>query len=177
MYTALVKISECILPLFLLVVFLHAVYKRVPVYDTFVEGAKEGFGLAVKLIPYVVGIYVAVGMFRDSGAMDAAIFVLKPLLSIADVPGEIIPLLITRPLSGPASLGITVELMNRFGPDSFIGRLASTIDGSTDTTLYIIAVYFASVGIRKARYSLAVGLLADAAGFCAAIYVCSRVFG
>ncbi|MBZ4688738.1 MAG: spore maturation protein [Clostridiales bacterium] len=171
MYILFIKFSEFVLPVFLLIVFLHAFYKKIPVYDVFVDGAKEGFGLAVKLIPYVVGIYVAVGMFRQSGAMELAIASLEPILSMIGIPGEIIPLLIVRPLSGPAALGMTVEILDKFGPDSFIGRLASTIDGSTDTTLYIIAVYFASVGVKKARYALPVGLLADFAGFGAAIFM------
>lgn len=177
MYDEFTRVSAWVIPLFLLLVFLHALYKKVPVYDVFVEGAKEGFWLAVKLIPYIVGIYVAVGMFRQSGAMDVAIALLKPVLSLTGVPGEVVPLMIVRPLSGPAALGMTVEILDKFGPDSFIGRLATTIDGSTDTTLYIMAVYFASVGVKKARYALPVGLLADLAGFSAAVFICYRVFG
>jgi len=170
------SISTWIVPLFLLLVFFHANHKQIKVYDTFVEGAKEGFWLAVRLMPYIVGIYVAIGIFRASGAMDLLSSMLKPLLSLFGVPPEVLPLFIVRPLSGPAALGLTADLIDRYGPDSFIGRLASTIDASTDTTLYILAVYFASVGVRKARYSLPVGLMADAAGFCAAVYICNHVF-
>lgn len=169
-------IGAWFIPMFLLLVFLHGIYKKVPLYDTFVEGAREGFSLAIKLLPYVVGIYVAVGIFRGSGAMEVVLSPIKPLLTFLGVPGEIIPLMIVRPLSGPAALGLVADLIDKFGPDSFIGRLASTLDGSSDTTLYILAVYFASVGIKKPRYSLAVGLIADLFGFIAAVLICRTVF-
>ncbi len=164
------------IPIFLLLVFLHGAYKKVPLYDTFVEGAKEGLSMAVRLLPYVVGIYMAVGLFRTSGAMDALLAPLKPALAILGVPAEVLPLMVARPLSGPAALGITSDLIDKYGPDSFIGRLASTIDGSCDTTLYILAVYFASVGIKNPRYSLPVGLLADVSGFIASVIICRIVF-
>jgi len=176
LYYWLTNIANWFIPLFLLIVFLHGVYKKVPLYDTFVEGAREGLHMAIKLLPYVVGIYVAVGMFRNSGAMDILLAPVKPLLLLFGVPAEVLPLMVVRPLSGPAALGITSDLIEQFGPDSFIGRLASTIDGSCDTTLYILAVYFASVGIKNVRYSLPVGLLADFAGFMASVIICRIVF-
>lgn len=164
------------IPMFLLLVFLHGAYKRVPLYDTFIEGAREGLSLAMKLLPYVVGIYVAVGVFRSSGAMEALLAPIKPVLTFLEVPGEVLPLMVVRPLSGPAALGLTSELIEKFGPDSFIGRLASTIDGSCDTTLYILAVYYAAVGIKNPRYSLPVGLIADMSGFTASVIICKIVF-
>lgn len=170
------SVSAWILPVFLLVVFVHAFYKKIDIYDTFVEGGKEGFRLAVRLIPYIVGIYVAIGIFRASGAMDLLALILKPVLSLLHIPAEILPLFIVRPLSGPAAIGLTIDLIDKFGPDSIIGRMASTIDGSTDTTLYILAIYFAAVGVKKAGYSLPVGLMADAVGFAAAIFICTIVF-
>lgn len=169
-------VANWFIPLFILLVFLHGVYKKVPLYDTFVEGAREGLHMTIKLLPYVVGIYVAVGLFRNSGAMDILLAPVKPVLLLLGVPAEVIPLMVVRPLSGPAALGITSDLIEQFGPDSFIGRLASTIDGSCDTTLYILAVYFASVGIKNVRYSLPVGLLADLAGFMASVIICRIVF-
>lgn len=164
------------MPLFLLFVFLHAYIKGIDIFDAFVEGAKESFQLVLRLMPYIVGIYVAIGIFRSSGALDLLANLLRPLLSLAKIPQEILPLFIVRPLSGPAALGITADLINTYGADSFIGRLASTVDGSTDTTIYILAIYFASVGIKKIRYALPVGLLADAMGFFASVYICYYFF-
>lgn len=164
------------IPLFILLVFLHGMYKRVPLYDAFIEGAGEGFALAVRILPYVVGIYVAISIFRHSGAMEAFLALLAPVLSLLGVPGEVLPLMVIRPLSGPAALGITSDLLKEYGPDSFIGRLACTINGCCDTTLYIIAVYFASVGIKNPRYSIPVGLTADFSGFIASVIVCKIFF-
>ncbi|MBS3975227.1 MAG: spore maturation protein [Syntrophomonadaceae bacterium] len=169
-------ISQWIIPLFLLIVFLTGWLRRLPIYEYFVEGAQEGFALAIRLIPYIVGIYVAIGIFRSSGAMELSVMLLAPLLSIFNIPGEVLPLMLVRPFSGPAALGLTAELMDRFGPDSFIGRLACTLEGSTDTTFYILAVYFASVGIRRTAYAVPVGLLADFAGFAGAIFICYKIF-
>jgi len=169
-------VSSWFIPFFLLAVFLHGSYKKIPLYDTFIEGAREGFTLAVRLIPYVVGIYVAVSLFENSGAMDILLYPFRPALTFLGVPEEIIPLMVVRPLSGPAALGITAGLIEKFGPDSYIGRLASVIDGSTDTTLYILAVYFASVGVKNPRYSLPVGLTSDFSGFIAALLICQMVF-
>ena len=177
MFALLSSAVQWVIPLFLLVVVVHGWYKGVRVYEAFVEGAREGFWLAVKILPYIVGIYVAIGVFRDSGALGAVTTPLKPLLQAMGVPAEILPLMVVRPLSGPPSLGLTLEIFDRYGPDSFIGRLASVLYGSTETTIYVLAVYFASVGIKKARYSLTVGLLADLAGYAAAIFLCMRVFG
>lgn len=176
MLDLIIKISYYILPAFLLIVFIHAYYKGVKIFDVFIAGASEGFNLAIRLIPYIVGIFVSIGIFRASGALDLLIKVLEPTLKSLGIPGEILPIFIIRPLSGPAALGLTANLINKYGPDSFIGRLASTIDGSTDTTLYILTVYFASVGVKKARYSLPVGLMADSVGFIMAVYICNLAF-
>lgn len=156
---------------------LHGFIKGVSIYDVFVEGAKEGFNLAIKLVPYIIGIYVAIGVFRESGALFLIIDFLKPVLSAFNIPGEVMPLMIVRPISGPAALALTVDLFDIHGPDSMIGRMASTIQGSTDTTLYILAVYFASVEIKKTRYAISVGLIADMVGFFSAIYICNLFFG
>ncbi len=176
-YPILTTMSQWLIPLFLLFVFLHAYWKKVKVYDAFIEGAGEGFWMALKILPYVVGIYVAISLFRESGALIALGKIFAPFLGLLGVPEEILPLALVRPLSGPAALGLTLEILERFGPDSFIGRLATTLDGSTDTTFYIIAVYFASVGVKRPRYSIPVGLIADTAGLLAAIFICHRVFG
>lgn len=172
----LIIIGNWFIPLFLLLVFLHGIYKKVPLYDTFVEGAKEGFFLVIRLLPYVVGIYVAVGIFRSSGALESILAPVKPVLLFLGVPTEVLPLMMVRLLSGPAALGFTAELIDKFGPDSFIGRLATTLDGSTDTVLYMITLYFASVGINNPRYSLPVGIISALSGFVASVIICKIVF-
>lgn len=176
MYSSFIKLSLWIIPIFLVVVIIHGYVNGVKIFTTFVEGGKEGVKIAIKLIPYIVGIFVAIGVFRESGALEILTELLRPVLKIFKIPGEVLPLFIVRPLSGPASLGITADLIERFGPDSFIARLAATIGGSTDTTFYILAIYFASVGIKKTRYALPVGLIADIVGFLAAVYICRHFF-
>ena len=156
---------------------LYAAFRKVPVYETFVEGAKDGFGTAINIIPHLVGMMVAISMFRASGAMDMIISSVRPLLERIGVPGEVLPLGLLRPLTGAGSLAFTAELIKTYGPDSMIGRIASTIQGSTDTTLYVLTVYFGAVGIRRSRYALKVGLLSDLVGFAAAIIICLFIFG
>lgn len=173
----LTTISAWLIPLIICVVLLYGTYKRVPTYETFVEGGKEGISIAFSIIPFLVGMLVAISVFRASGALDYLINFVKPLLSFLHVPVEIVPLAIIRPLSGTAALGMTSDLISVYGPDSFIGRLAATIQGSTDTTLYVLTVYFGAVGVKKMGDALKVGLLADLIGIAAAIVVVSLVFG
>ncbi len=175
-YDWLIAIGNWSIPLFLLIVFLHASYKKLPIYDTFVEGAREGFTVALRILPYVVGIYAAVGIFRGSGALEFILSPVRPLLELLGIPGEILSLMIVRLLSGPASIGFTAELVDRYGPDSYIGRLASTLDGSTDTVFYILAVYFASANVKNPRYSLPVGLLGALSGYAASVFICRIAF-
>lgn len=169
-------ISIWLIPLLIVFILLYGTAKRVPTYETFVEGAKEGFGMAVSIIPFLVGMLVAISVFRASGAMDFIIEILKPVLQAVGVPTEIVPLALIRPISGTGALGMTADLIATHGPDSFIGRLASTMQGSTDTTFYVITVYFGAVGIRKMGDALKVGLLADLAGIVASIVVVTIVF-
>ncbi|WP_018922173.1 spore maturation protein [Salsuginibacillus kocurii] len=170
-------ISVWLIPVMLLLIISTAVFRKVPVYETFVDGAKEGFGLAVSIIPYLTAMMVAIAVFRASGAMEALIGLIQPLLAIWNVPGEIVPLAVMRPLSGTGALGLTSDIIQTHGPDSFIGRLVSTMQGSTDTTLYVLTVYFGAVGIKKAGDALKVGLLADLCGIIAAIVIVMIVFG
>lgn len=173
---AVTFLSHWVLPIFILVVIGHGYIKGINIFEAFIAGAREGFMLAVKLIPYVVAIYVAIGVFRETGAMNLLAGFIDPVLSIFGVPAEIVPLMVARPLSGPASLGLTVEMLERHGPDSFLGLLASTVYGSTETTFYVLAVYFASVGIKNARYAPLVGILADLGGFAGAVIVCNLLY-
>ncbi len=150
--------------------------KKVKVYETFVEGAKEGFKIAVTIIPYLVAILVAIGIFRTGGAMDVLIYILKPVTTLIGMPPEVVPMALMRPLSGSGSLGILAEIMKTYGADSFIGILAATMFGSTETTFFVLAVYFGAVNIKKTRYALAAGLLSDLSGFIAAIFIVRILF-
>ncbi|GFN30601.1 spore maturation protein B [Paenibacillus curdlanolyticus] len=170
-------LSVWMIPALIVFIPLYAAFKKVPVYETFVEGAKEGFGTAIGIIPHIVGMMVAISMFRASGAMDMMLAAFKPLLNLLHVPAEVLPLGLLRPLTGAGSLAYTTDLIRTYGPDSLIGRIASTIQGSTDTTLYVITVYFGAVGIRRSRYALKVGLFSDLVGFAASIAVCLIMFG
>ncbi|MCP8616741.1 spore maturation protein [Salirhabdus salicampi] len=169
-------ISTWIIPVIILLVLLAGTIKKVPTYETFVEGGKEGVQMAISLLPFLLGMMVSIAIFRASGAMEGLVELISPLLSKLGVPGEIVPLAAIRPISGTAALAITTDLIKTFGPDSFIGRLASTMQGSTDTTLYVLTVYFGAVGIKRMGDALKVGLLADLIGIIASIIVCTYVF-
>jgi spore maturation protein B len=177
MITDFVKtVSTWAIPFFLAAVPLYGAFRKVKVYESFVEGAKGGVQTAVRIIPYLVAMLVAVGMLRAAGAIDMMAEALAPLLGWLRFPVEILPLAIMRPLSGSGSMGIVTELISAHGPDSFIGRLAATAYGSTETTFYVLAVYFGSVGIRKTRHAVVAGLTADVACLAAAIIVCRLAF-
>ncbi|QCT02520.1 spore maturation protein B [Paenibacillus algicola] len=170
-------ISVWMIPIVIAFIPLFAFARRVLVYETFVDGAKDGFSTAISIIPHLVGMMVAISVFRASGALEAMTSWMGPFLLGLGVPPEIMPLGLLRPLTGTGSLAYTTELIHVYGPDSIIGRIASTIQGSTDTTLYVLTVYFGAVGIRKGRYALKVGLFSDIIGFIAAIFFCLLVFG
>lgn len=170
------SISIWIIPCFILLVLSIAIWKRIPAYELFVDGGKEGIKMAFSLLPFLVGMIVAINILRSSGALEAFINLLSPVLVKIGIPPEIIPLALIRPISGTAALGMTTELIDTYGPDSFIGRLASTMQGSTDTTLYIITIYFGAVGIKRMHYALKVGLLADIVGIIASIIIVSIIF-
>ncbi|MBB5172953.1 spore maturation protein [Texcoconibacillus texcoconensis] len=172
----LTTVSLWIIPLFIALILVVGTLRRVPTYETFVDGAKEGFNMAVSIIPYLVGMYVAISVFRESGAMEALIGVIEPVLSFIGFPSEIVPLALIRPLSGTGALGMTTDLISTYGADSFIGRLASTMQGSTDTTFYVLTVYFGAVGIKKVGDALKVGLFADFVGVIASVIIVTLVF-
>ncbi len=169
-------ISVWAIPLFLVAIPVYAACKGIKVYESFVEGAKGGFQMAIRIIPYLVAILVAVGMLRGAGAIDMLARWLDPALRHVGFPVEILPLAIMRPLSGSGSMGIVTELIKAHGPDSFIGRLAASAYGSTETTFYVLAVYFGAVGIKKARHAVVSGLTADIVSLIAAIIICRLVF-
>lgn len=170
-------ISLWLIPVLIGFILIYGTMKKVPTYESFVEGGKEGIKIAVSIIPFLVGMLVAISVFRASGALDAMMKWLGPLLQAIGVPPEVAPLAIIRPISGTAALGMTSDLIATYGPDSFIGRLAAVLQGSTDTTFYVLTVYFGAVGIKKMGDALKVGLLADLIGIIAAIVIVKMVFG
>jgi spore maturation protein SpmB len=157
-----------------------AVVRKVNVYETFIEGAKDGFFIAVKIIPYLIAILVGIGVFRAAGAMEILISGIEWVVAAAGLNTDFVgalPTALMKPLSGSGARGLMVDAMNLYGADSFVGRIASTVQGATDTTFYVIAVYFGSVGIRKTRHAVTCGLIADFAGIVAAILLGYLFFG
>jgi spore maturation protein SpmB len=151
--------------------------RGVRVYEALVEGAKEGFQVAVRIIPFLVAILVAVGMFRASGGMDQLVRFFGPVTGLIGLPAAALPMAIIRPLSGSGAMGVMVEAMNAYGPDSLVGYMVSTFQGSTETTFYVLAVYFGAVGVKRTRHALPACLMADAAGILAATFIVNRLFG
>lgn len=170
--------AKYIIPLMLMGIPLYGLaVKKIKVYESFVEGAKDGFTIAIRIIPYLVAILVAIGMFRASGALDLLLSFLSPVLNFIGFPPENLPLAIMRPLSGSGSLGLLTDLINTHGADSLFAKIGATMFGSTETTFYVLAVYFGSVGIKRSRHALAAGLIADAVGVFSAVYICRFLFG
>lgn len=175
--SALDVLAVFVIPAIIIGFPLYGLYRRVPVYEEFVTGAKEGFQVAVNIIPYLVAILFAVGMFRASGAMDLFVNLLRPVLEPLGWPPEVLPMVITRPLTGSGSAGIMLDLINRYGSDSIIVKTAATMFGSTETTFYVIAVYFGAVNIKKTRHAVPAGLIADISAMIFAVYVVRWLFG
>ncbi len=155
---------------------LYAALRRVKVYEEFVEGAKEGFKTSVMIIPYLVAILVAIGMFREAGGIKLLSDLLKPALDAVGFPTELLPMSLVRPLSGSGSLGLFSDIVKEFGPDSLLARTAGTIFGSTETTFYVIAVYFGAVGVKRTRHAIPAGLIADTVGIIASVIICRMMF-
>jgi len=172
-------VSNIMLFSVIILFILPAMLKKINVYEAFIEGAKEGFKIAVKIIPYLVAILVSIGVFRASGAMDYLVSGFAAVFSFFGVNTdfvEALPTALMKPLSGSGARGMMIETMDHFGADSFVGRVASTVQGATDTTFYIIALYFGSVGIKHTRYAVTAGLIADFAGIIAAILLAYLFF-
>ena len=165
-----------ILPALIVGFPLYGLIKGVPVYEEFVEGAKEGFRVAVLIIPYLVAILFAIGMFRASGAMEFLTDLLAPVLGAIGIPGEILPMALIRPLTGSGSAALVVDMIEQFGEDSILVKIAGTMFGSTETTFYVIAVYFGAVNVKKTRHAVPAGLLADFTAFLLAVYLIQLIF-
>ncbi len=176
MIATLELLSNWAIPLVLIIVPLIALTKKVPVYESFVSGAKEGFTTAIRIIPFLVAMLIAIKVFQQSGVMNLLINLIAPITSYFNIPKEVIPLALIRPLSGSGALGMLTSILETYGPDSFVGFLASTMQGSTETTFYVLTVYFGAINIRKLRHSLAACLLTDIAGFLASAYIVHRIF-
>lgn len=163
--------STVAIPVIIAIIILYGVIERKKVYDIFLKGAKDGIKIVFQLIPTLIGIFVAVGALRNSGILDLIINVISPLTNFLKIPSEIMPLALLRPISGSASIGVAVDIMQKYGTDTFIGLVTSTIMGSTETTLYTIAIYTGCVGIKKTRFVLLAALLADLAGIIASVVI------
>ena len=172
-------ISPWIIPCLMLALLAFGYFRGIPVYEVFVDGAKDGFQVAIRIIPYLVAILVVVGMFRASGAMELLIQPLGVLTGQIGLPADALPMAILRPLSGSGAYGVLASTIQNpaIGPDSYTGYLVSTLQGSTETTFYVLAIYFGAVQIRRVRHALAAGLTADIAGAAAAIFICSLLYG
>ena len=170
------KLSVAILPIMILFILSFGFIKKVPVYEEFIDGAKDGFKVSIQIIPYLVALIVAISMFRASGTLDLLALFFSKFLDKFSIPTDIIPIIFTRSLSGSATLGLFAEIANKYGAEDFITKLAAIMVGSSETTFYVLTVYFGSIGIKKFRYAVAVGVLADIIGIMLAILVARWFF-
>jgi spore maturation protein B len=173
---ALDALSLWAFPVLLVAIPLAGIIRKVKVYDVFIEGAREGFDVAVRILPFLVGILVAIGMFRGSGAMDLLVAGLRPLVAPTGFPPELVPLGILRSLTGSGSLAFTTDLIKTHGPDSVIARIAATMYGSSETTFYVLAVYFGAVGVSRTRHAVPAALVGDVVAAVEAVAVCLWMF-
>ena len=164
--------SNIAMPLMIVVIVIYGVIERKKVFDIFLDGAKDGISVVLNIFPTLVGLFVAIGALRSSGIIDLIVNFLKPVLSFINFPTEILPLALIRPISGSSSIAVATDIMNAFGVDSNIGFIASVIMGSTETTVYTIAVYTSSVGIKKTRFVLWAALIADFVGIVTSVIIC-----
>ena len=170
-------ISAFCVPFIILIIIINGFFGRVKIYDAFMDGAKEGLVTVFKIFPALVGLIVSVGMLRASGTLSIITSLLKPLTSLIKMPSEIVPLALMRPLSGSGALAVLTDIFETYGPDSFIGRCASVMMGSTETTFYTIAVYYGSVGINKVRHTIKSALIADFTGIILSVFFTLLLLG
>lgn len=165
-------LSAAAVPTVILLIIIYGIIEKNKVYDTFLEGAKEGVQVVVNIFPTLIGIFLAVGALRTSGILDLVVNLIKPVINILKIPAEIMPLAILRPISGSASMAVATDIMSKYGVDNLIGQIASTIMGSTETTFYTIALYTSAVGVKKIRYVLVAALVADIVGMLVSVAIC-----
>lgn len=164
-------LSSVAMPMIILIIIVYGLVEKNKVFDTFLEGAKEGIEIVLKIFPTLIGLFLAIGALRSSGILDLIISSMEPILKLLNIPSQIMPLALLRPISGSASVAVATDIMKQFGVDSNIGLIISTIMGSTETTLYTIAVYTSAVGIKKTRFVLYAALAADIAGMIASVVI------
>lgn len=170
-------LSVFAIPAIVLFVVVYGAIRKVRIYEAFVEGAKEGFNVGVRIIPYLVAMLVAIGIFRAGGGMDILAYILSPVTDLIAMPVESLPMAIMRPLSGSGALGVMSEIIKTHGPDSLIGRLVSIMMGSGETTFYVLAVYFGSVSVVRTRHAVPAGIVADLASILASVWLANLIFG
>ena len=173
----LIKIGNYLIPVVVLFIIIYALKKNVKIYDSFVAGAKEGLEIAISILPFLVAMLFATDILLKSDILNRVFDLFTPILNIIKIPKQILPMAIIRPISGNASFAVMIDLIKSYGPDSYIGRIASAIQGSTDTTIYVISLYFGSIGIKKIKYSLWVGLLTDLVCIISSVILVTIVFG
>ena len=167
---------KIVIPAFIVFVIFYGFIKKVNIYDTFLEGAKEGLMISFNIFPSIIAMVFAINIFLDSNFVNAVLGVFTPILNLINIPLEIMPMALLRPISGTATLAIMNDIFIKYGPDSYVGRLASVLQGCTDTTIYVLALYFSSIGVKKIRYSLGVGLFADLVGISVAFIITMLFF-
>lgn len=165
-------LSAVAIPMVIVIIILYGLKEKKKVFDLFLEGAKEGIEIVIQLFPTLLGIFLAIGLLRNSGILDFFIGIISPVTSFFKIPSQILPLAMLRPISGSASMGVAVDIMQKYGVDSMIGTIASTIMGSTETTFYTIAIYTSCIKVKKIRFVLAAALLADLAGMITSVVIC-----
>lgn len=170
-------ISVIAIPAIILFIVIYGAIKKVRIYEVFVEGAKEGFNVGVRVIPYLAAMLIAIGIFRAGGAMEILAAILSPITGLIGMPSETLPMALIRPLSGSGALGVMSELINTHGPDSLIGRMVAVMMGSGETTFYVLAVYFGAVGINKTRQAVPAGIIADIVAILMSVWVTNLIFG
>ena len=171
-----VKVSNYLIPIVVLLIILYGIKKKVSIYDSFVTGAKEGLELGISILPYLIAMLFATNILLKSNFLDNVFGWISPIFNFLKVPIEILPMAIMRPISGNASFAVMIDLIKEFGVDSFIGRLAATLQGSTDTTIYVLSLYFGSIGIKKIGHAMWAGLLTDLMALIISIILVSVVF-
>lgn len=164
--------SNVAMPIVILIIIIYGIVEKNKIFDTFLDGAKDGLGIILSIFPTLIGLFVAIGALRSSGILDMLVNLLTPVLNFIRFPSEIMPLALIRPISGSSSIAVATDIMNNYGVDSKIGIIASTIMGSTETTLYTIAIYTGAVGIKKTRFVLIAALLADVVGMLVSVAIC-----
>jgi len=173
----LIKLGNYLIPIVVLLIIIYSWRKKVNIYDSFVKGAKEGLELSISVFPYLVAMLFATDILLKSNVLNNVFSLAKPLFDVLKVPVEILPMAIIRPISGNASFAVMIDLIKKFGVDSFLGRLAATLQGSTDTTIYVLSLYFGSVGIKRIGHAMWAGLLTDLSALIVSLILVSVVFG